>query len=308
MNARRIEQPPHDAPDDVVDAFLDHLRVARRLAQNSLDSYAHDLVLLTRYVEQRGQPLEGLELGDLEAFVRMLSTEGYAPRSVARIISAVRGFYGFLTLERRIGSSPAADLEAPRAWRTLPKSLTHDDIDRLIAAPDIATPRGLRDRALIEVLYATGLRVSELVTLRVRDVDLEAGYLVCQGKGSKQRVVPFGREARTWVSRYLRESRPVLLRGRSSPRLFTNARGGAGLTRMGFWKILKAYGRAVGIHQGLTPHVIRHSFATHLLDRGADLRAIQLMLGHADLSTTQIYTHVHEARLRSLYEQFHPRP
>jgi len=291
-----------------IDAFLDHLRVARRLAVNSVDSYARDLGLLAQFAEGLSRPLHRLTLEDLEAFVRHLVASAYAPRSVARIVSAVRGFYQFLVLERRLTSSPAVDLESPRAWRTLPKTLTHEEVERLIQTPDTTTPRGLRDRALIELLYATGLRVSELVQLRVRDVDLEAGYLVCYGKGSKQRQVPFGREAHRWVERYLRESRPMLLKARTSPRLFTNARGGGALTRMGFWKILKGYGRAAGVTRALTPHVLRHSFATHLLDRGADLRAIQAMLGHADLSTTQIYTHVHEERLRTLYDRFHPRP
>ncbi|MGE3843544.1 MAG: site-specific tyrosine recombinase XerD [Vicinamibacterales bacterium] len=304
MNSRVLSNSSTAAD---VDAFLDHLRVARRLAVNSIDSYARDLSLLTHFAESLSRPVHRLTLDDLEGFVRHLVASAYAPRSVARIVSAVRGFFQFLVLERRLASSPAADLESPRAWRTLPKTLTHEEVERLIQAPDTSTPRGLRDRALIELLYATGLRVSELVQLRVRDIDLEAGYLVCYGKGGKQRLVPFGQEAHRWVQRYLRESRSTLLKGRASPRLFTNARGGGALTRMGFWKILKAYGRAASVTRALTPHVLRHSFATHLLDRGADLRAIQAMLGHADLSTTQIYTHVHEERLRTVYDRFHPR-
>jgi integrase/recombinase XerD len=181
-------------------------------------------------------------------------------------------------------------------------------VDRLIAQPDVKTPRGLRDRAVIELMYATGMRVSELVTLRPADVHLDASYLTCTGKGDKQRIVPIGDEASAWVSRYLQQSRSILLRRRRSPRLFVNARGGGvGLTRVGFWKILKGYARQAGIASTLSPHMLRHSFATHLLERGADLRAIQMMLGHADLSTTQIYTHVLEQRLRSVYDQFHPR-
>jgi integrase/recombinase XerD len=174
--------------------------------------------------------------------------------------------------------------------------------------PDTTTVRGVRDRALIELLYATGLRVSELVQLRVADVNLEAAYLTCTGKGGKQRMVPIGDEAASWVRRYLSSARPALLTSGASPRLFVNARGGRALTRVGFWKILKGYARQAGLGKFLSPHVLRHSFATHLLDRGADLRAIQLMLGHADLSTTQIYTHVHEARLRAVYDRYHPRP
>jgi integrase/recombinase XerD len=217
-------------------------------------------------------------------------SEGRSPRSVARAIACYRGFYRFLVLERRLEVSPADDLRAPRAWKSLPRHLSVTEVDRLLAQPDVTTARGLRDRALIELLYATGLRVSELISLRAADIDLKASYLTCTGKGGKQRIVPLGDEAATWVSRYLRDARPVLVGRRSSPRLFVNARGGGpGLTRVGFWKILKAYGRRAGVRATLSPHTLRHSFATHLLERGADLRAIQMMLGHADLSTTQIY-------------------
>jgi integrase/recombinase XerD len=204
--------------------------------------------------------------------------------------------------------SPADDLRPPRAWKTLPRYLSVEEIDRLIAQPNVETSRGVRDRALIELLYATGMRVSELVGLRPGDVNLEACYLTCTGKGDKQRIVPIGDAAAEWVQRYLGEGRPVLLGKRSSPRLFLNARGGGtGLTRVGFWKILKLYALQAGLPRHLSPHTLRHSFATHLLERGADLRAIQLMLGHADLSTTQIYTHVLEQRMRSVYDRFHPR-
>jgi integrase/recombinase XerD len=298
--------PGPDTPTPLVDAYLDHLRVARRLAANSLDSYAHDLVLLGRFAAGINTPLTALTRPNLEAFVRDLMTGGYSPRSVARIVAAVRGLYRFLVVDRQIPVSPADDLRAPRAWRSLPKSLSLHDVDRLMNAPDTSTPRGVRDRALVEVLYATGLRVSELVGLRTADVNLDAGYLTTTGKGSKQRVVPIGDQAAEWVRRYLADGRPHLARHRAGPRLFVNARGGA-LSRVGFWKILKIHAARAGLPPGLSPHVLRHSFATHLLDRGADLRAIQLMLGHADLSTTQIYTHVLEARLKSVYERFHPR-
>jgi integrase/recombinase XerD len=205
-------------------------------------------------------------------------------------------------------ASPADDLHPPRAWQVLPTYLSVDEVDALIAQPDVSTPRGLRDRALIELLYATGLRVSELVSLRPADLNLEASFLTCTGKGDKQRLVPIGDEAATWVSRYMRDARKALLGRRSSPRLFVNARGGGpGLTRVGFWKILKTYAKQAGLKTSLSPHTLRHSFATHLLERGADLRAIQMMLGHADLSTTQIYTHVLEHRMRAVYDSCHPR-
>src|SRR5690606_2550368 len=204
-------------------------------------------------------------------------------------------------------ADPAADLRPPRAWRELPRYLSLEEVDTLLEAPDVSTARGLRDRTLIELLYATGLRVSELVGLKPPDLHLDVGYLTCLGKGDKQRVVPVGAQAAEWVRRYLREGRPALLKGQASAWLFPSGRGSAPLTRVGFWKLLKRYAVASGVTTEVSPHMLRHSFATHLLDRGADLRAIQMMLGHADLSTTQIYTHVLEARLKQLYDAHHPR-
>jgi integrase/recombinase XerD len=291
----------------LIEPFLTHQRVARRLASHSLESYQRDLMLLGRSKAADGRPLDHLELDDLEAFVRELMSAGYAPRSVARAVATIRSFFRFLALEHGQTVNPAADLRAPRAWPALPKFLSLEQVDRLLDQPDTTTPRGLRDKALIEVLYATGLRVSELVRLRLEDIHLEGGYLTCVGKGSKERLVPVGESALGWVQRYLRDGRPQLTGGRPSPWLFVGARRGAPLTRVGFWKLLKRYGTACGIGRELTPHVLRHSFATHLLDRGADLRALQMMLGHADLTTTQIYTHVLEARLRAVYDRFHPR-
>jgi integrase/recombinase XerD len=301
------EQPGGAHHAASIDAFLDHLRVERRFSPHTIESYSRDLRALVDFAERRGALVEALTRQDLEAFVRQLMARGLAPRSVARAVACTRGFYRFLVVDLRCPSSPADDLRAPRSWPALPKFLTLEEVDRLIAQPDASTPRGLRDRALVELLYATGMRVSELVALRPADLNLEAGYLTCTGKGDKQRLVPIGGEAVRWVRRYLREARPLLLRKASSPRLFVNARGGA-LSRVGFWKIIKRHGQAAGLRPDLSPHVLRHSFATHLLDRGADLRAIQMMLGHADLSTTQIYTHVLEARLRVVYDRFHPRP
>ena len=292
---------------ELIDSYLDHLRVERRLADHTVVSYSRDLQQLALFAAGQDRPLTAISRADLEAFGRDLVARGLAPRSVARAIAAVRGFYRYLAVTRRVNASPADDLQAPRLWSVLPSSLGGEEVERLLAQPDVSTPRGLRDRALIELLYATGLRVSELLALRVPDVNLEAGHLTCTGKGQKQRLVPIGDEAARWVSRYLREARGRLLGRASSSRLFVNARGGGALTRSGFWRILKAYGRAAGIERHLSPHVLRHSFATHLLEHGADLRAIQMMLGHADLSTTQIYTHVLEARMRALYDRFHPR-
>ncbi len=287
--------------------YLDYLRDVRRMSPNTLSSYARDLGALTAFATAKKRAVESLDRRDLEAFARQLMTNGLAPRSVARAVACVRGFYRFLLLEKRITRDPAGDLRSPRAWPALPKYLDLAQVDRLLAQPDTGTPRGLRDKALIELLYATGLRVTELLSLKPGDLSLDAGYLTCIGKGDKQRIVPLGHEAADCVRRYLAEGRPALLKTRKTPWLFVNAKGGGRLSRVGFWKVLRDYGTKAGLPRGLSPHVLRHSFATHLLDRGADLRAIQMMLGHADLSTTQIYTHVLEARLRSVYDQFHPR-
>lgn len=291
-----------------LDAYLTHLTVERRLAANSVEGYARDLNGLAEFAAKRGTDVDALTRADLESVVRDLMAEGRSPRSVARAVACYRGFFRFLVIDGRLRASPADDLRPPRAWKVLPRYLSVDEVDRLLEQPVVSTPRGLRDRALIELLYATGMRVSELLSLRPADVNLEASYLTCTGKGSKQRIVPIGDEAAEWVKKYLRESRPALLRRRSSSRLFVNAKGGGpGLTRVGFWKILKTYALRAGLTQGMSPHMLRHSFATHLLERGADLRAIQMMLGHADLSTTQIYTHVLEQRMRTIYDRFHPR-
>jgi integrase/recombinase XerD len=288
-----------------IDGYLRHLEVARRFGRNTLDAYGRDLVKLAAYAGERD--VTALDRPDLEAFVRHAMMEGLGPTSAARLVATMRGFYKHLLLIGAIARNPAEDLPSPRRFQALPRFLSPDDVERLLGAPDPATPRGLRDRALLEVLYATGLRVSELVGLRLTDVRPDEGYLQCLGKGTKQRIVPMGDEAAAWITRYLREARPVLLGPRDSPYLFVNARQGGRLSRVGFWGILKGYGRAIDLKAHLSPHVLRHSFATHLLERGADLRAIQAMLGHADLSTTEIYTHVLEARLRVVYDRFHPR-
>ena len=288
-----------------IDGYLAYLRDVRRMSPNTVESYARDLAALAAFAEKRKLDPAALDRRELDAFVRSLMASGLSPRSTARAVACIRGFYKFLAVEQRRESSPADDLRAPRAWAALPKFLDLEEVDRLLAQPDVSRPRGLRDKALISVLYATGLRVSELISLKLPNLHLQEGYLTCIGKGDKERIVPIGQEATDWVQKYLAEARPKLV-PKSSPWLFVNARGGP-LSRVGFWKLLKEYGLKAGITRNISPHVLRHSFATHLLDRGADLRAIQMMLGHADLSTTQIYTHVLEARLRAVYERFHPR-
>jgi integrase/recombinase XerD len=291
----------------LVDAYLSHLAVERRLSPNTVESYGRDLMQLSAAAAALERPVELLDRRALEEVVRQLMGEGRSPKSVARAVACFRGFYRFLVVSGHRQDNPAVDVRAPKAWKTLPKFLSTDEVDRLLASPDTSEPRGVRDRALIELFYATGLRVSEMVNLRQQDLNLESGYLTCTGKGRKQRLVPIGDEASSWLARYIKEARPALLKKRASPRLFVNARGGVGITRVGFWKILKKYGRDAGLPRTLSPHVLRHSFATHLLERGADLRAIQMMLGHSDLSTTQIYTHILDARLRAVYDKFHPR-
>ena len=291
----------------LVDAYLSHLAVERRLSPNTVESYGRDLSQLSAAAAGLERAVESLDRRALEEVVRKLMGEGRSPRSVARAVACFRGFYRFLVVAGHRQDNPAVDVRAPKAWKTLPKFLTTDEVDRLLESPDTSQPRGVRDRALLELFYATGLRVSEMVNLRQQDLNLESGYLTCFGKGRKQRLVPVGDEASAWLQRYLKEGRPALLKKRASPKLFVNARGGVGITRVGFWKILKQYGRDAGLPRTLSPHVLRHSFATHLLERGADLRAIQMMLGHSDLSTTQIYTHILDARLRAVYDKFHPR-
>jgi len=242
----------------------------------------------------------------LHLYLDHLYQSGLSSRSVARHLTTLRSFYGFLLREGLIENDPTEHLRTPRQWQTIPKFLNLQEIDKIIQAPHVSRPTGLRDRAMMELLYATGLRVSELCRVGVGDLNGELGVLRTMGKGNKQRLVPVGREAIQAVERYLQAGRGALLKGRASRYLFVTARGGC-LTRQGFWKLLAGYGRQAGIFHGLTPHVLRHSFATHLLEGGADLRSVQVMLGHADISTTQIYTHVMRSRLRDTVDRHHPR-
>jgi integrase/recombinase XerD len=300
---RRLASAPHPH-DAALEAWLTHLAAERGLARNSLAAYRRDLEALGRQIKGRGLVSVGQD--DLLLALRRMRTAGRSPRSVARWLVAVRGFYSWTAQEGTIAENPAARLEPPKMWKTLPRVLDGSDVERLLEAPDRADPRGARDAAMLEVLYATGLRASELVGLRLHDLRLDAGYLRCVGKGSKERVVPMGAEANAALQAYLASGRKALLAGRRSDTVFVG-RVGAPLTRQGFWKLIKAHGRRAGIRASLSPHVVRHSFATHLLENGADLRVVQMLLGHADISTTQIYTHVNRERLKRLYRDFHPR-
>jgi integrase/recombinase XerD len=286
-------------------SFLQYLEVERGLSENTVAAYRRDLQKLERFARHKSKKLQELAAPDIRSFLRQLHRQGLSHRSIARTLSATKGFYRFATAERLIALDPTEQIESARLPRHLPHYLSLEEVDKLLGAPDTATPAGLRDRTMLETLYATGLRVSELISLRLDDLYVDAGYLRCRGKGRKERIVPLGRSAARWIQRYISKGRPQIS-PRSGPWLFPS-RLGARMTRQRFWQILRSCGAKVGIMRSLSPHVVRHSFATHLLERGADLRSLQLMLGHSDIGTTQIYTHVSRERLRRVYDQHHPR-
>ena len=297
--ARTGALSPADAA--LLDAFCDALWLEDGLSRNTLESYRRDLAQLAAFLEARG--LDAAGEADLFAF---LATRAGRASSAARRLSSLKRFYQYCLRERRLAADPTLRLDAPKPPRRYPRSLSEADIEALLAAPDPKTVLGLRDRAMLEVLYATGLRVSELVALKTFETSLDAGVVRVLGKGSKERLVPLGEEAIDWVKRYLGEARPELLRRRSSDALFVTARGGA-MTRQAFWHNIKRFGARAIPGKSLSPHVLRHAFATHLINHGADLRVVQLLLGHADISTTQIYTHVARERLKALHAKHHPR-
>jgi integrase/recombinase XerD len=291
----------------VVASFLTHVKVEKGLSPNTVAAYQRDLNKFQVFAQKRKLALEGVGRDDLVDFLAGLYRDELDSKSVARHLVTLRNFFRFAQAQELITSDPSLNLESPKIRRALPGYLKVEDVDRLLAQPDAKTPYGLRDRAMLEVLYSTGLRVSELIGLRVSDLDAKVGCIRCVGKGDKERIVPAGRKALGMVEKYLRDARPKLLaKGVSSTALFVNRRG-TPLSRVGVWKILSTYGKQAGLRVALTPHMLRHSFATHLLERGADLRSVQLMLGHADISTTQIYTHVVEERLKQIYKAHHPR-
>jgi len=290
-----------------LDQFLNYLAVERGLSANTLDAYGRDLARYLDYLEREGvADPDGVTSSQVLRFLARLKDSGLSPRSRARALVSLRMFHKFLLAEKIAAVNPTALVEAPRSLQTLPHTLSPDEVERLLAAPAGEDAYAFRDRAMLELLYATGLRVSELVGLKLQDLQLDVGYLFAFGKGSKRRIVPMGEEAISELQRYLAAGRPLLERQTGSQHIFLN-RGGRGLTRQGFWKIIKRRAREAGINKNITPHTLRHSFATHLLENGADLRAVQTMLGHADISTTQIYTHVTRERLRKIHEQYHPR-
>ncbi|HEY5682200.1 MAG TPA: site-specific tyrosine recombinase XerD [Sulfuricaulis sp.] len=291
---------------DLIERFCDALWLQEGLSANTLEAYRRDLEGLDRWVTQRGIALGSATRADLLEYLSSSVRQGARPRTTARLLSSLRRFYGYLVREEKIKTDPTALIDSPKLGRPLPKSLTEEQVEKLLESPDVTKPLGLRDRAMLETLYATGLRVSELVGLTLSQVNLTQGVVRVIGKGNKERLVPLGEEAVEWISRYLSEGRAYLVRRRSTEALFATARGGP-MTRQAYWHNLKTHTRRAGIQSKLSPHTLRHAFATHLLNHGADLRVVQMLLGHADLSTTQIYTHVAQARLKTLHEQHHPR-
>ena len=289
-----------------IEGFLDAIWAERGLSDNSLDSYRRDLKKLAAFLEQRGTDLLSARREDLLAYLGLQMREGRSPRSVARYLSGFRQFYRWQVRERRITEDPTALIESPRLGRSLPKALTEAQVERLLQAPETETPLGLRDRAMLELMYATGLRVSELVGLPLPNVNLNQGVVRVVGKGNKERLVPLGEEAARWLASYLDTARPELMKGATASEVFVTGRK-SGMTRQSFWLRVKGHALTAGIDRPISPHGLRHSFATHLLNHGADLRVVQLLLGHSDLSTTQIYTHVAREGLKRLHEEHHPR-
>jgi integrase/recombinase XerD len=290
----------------LIEEYLSFCRVEKGLAANSLAAYRRDLERLARFCSGQGRAIEEAGVEDLRRFLDSLYQAKLSSRSIARYLASARNFYLYLLRQGRMQADPTAQIASPRQWKQLPRFLTLEEVDRLLEAPDAGKPLGGRDRAMLQLLYATGLRVSELVGIKIAHLNPDLGVVRAHGKGNKQRLVPVGRAALDAVQSYRNDSRPRLLKGKVSEYLFVTARGGR-MVRQTFWHQLRKYGLRARITRTLTPHVVRHSFATHLLERGADLRSLQLMLGHADISTTQIYTHVLRDRLRQVYDQHHPR-
>jgi len=293
--------------EQVLNQFLNYLVVEKGLSKNTLIAYSHDLTRFLDHLRQKGiQDILKVGKFDVRAFLLTLRRQKFSTRTIVRYLVAIRTFFRFIIQEGILEVNPAEELESPKMAKTLPQILTLKEVDQLLEQPNSQNLLGVRDRALLEMLYATGMRVSELVQLQMNQINLEGGYVLVYGKGSKERIVPLGSEAMKWVDLYLKTTRIKLAKGRESPFLFIN-RSGKGMTRQRFWRTIKVYGQRAGIRKRITPHLLRHSFASHLLERGADLRSVQLMLGHVDISTTQIYTHVTGERLKKIHQRYHPR-
>ncbi len=300
---------PAAIPDDaaLVEEYLHFLAVERGASLNTLEAYSRDIGRFLEYAGASGVPSPlAVNPEHVTAYLGALRGQGLSPASVNRKLAAIRGFYRYLLREARVEENPLARVETARTWMRLPGALSRDEMESLLAQPAEASPSGIRDRAILELLYATGIRVSELATLTLNRLNRQMGFLVAVGKGRKERIVPVGQSALGWLGRYIEQARPVFLKKKTSNALFLN-RSGEGFTRQGLWKLIKKYAKMAGLERKVHPHTFRHSFATHLLEGGADLRSVQIMLGHADISTTQIYTHVSRERLKEVHKRFHPR-
>jgi integrase/recombinase XerD len=298
--------PASNALASEISSFLDYIRVEKGLAENTVLAYRQDLIKFAAYLTRRERDWGQADRENVREFLEHLHRQDLTARAIARHLVSLRGCYQFLLREGRVACDPTVDIDPPRLSQALPKYLAASEVEKLLAQPDPSTPAGLRDRAMLEVLYATGMRVSELVSVRWEDFDANLGVVRCLGKGNKERLIPVGKSALRCLEAYVAGGRAKLAKKAAVPFLFLNQRGGK-LSRVGFWKILSRYGRTAGILTPLNPHLVRHSFATHLLERGADLRSIQMMLGHSDISTTQIYTQVIKERLKEVYQAHHPR-
>ena len=293
--------------EQLLDQFLHYLIVEKGLSKNTIEAYSHDLNQFLNHLKGKGtQEIGEVDKFDVRGFLLALKRKNLSTKSILRNLVAIRTFYKFLIQEGILETNPIEQLESPKVSKTLPEILTLKEIEKLLEQPNLQTPLGIRDRAMLEILYATGMRVSELTHLPTHQVNLEGGYVLIFGKGSKERIVPLGGEAMKWITLYLNTVRGILSKGRENSSLFIN-RSGKGMSRQGFWKNLKNYAKKAGLRKRITPHLLRHSFASHLLEGGADLRSVQMMLGHVDISTTQIYTHVTGERLKKIHHRYHPR-
>lgn len=293
--------------EPLIEEFLDSLWLERGLSRNTVNSYRSDLLAFTAWLGKREKRLTDVHRQDLLAYLAARMGDGLKSRSTSRSLSCLRGLYRYLLRERRITEDPTLRIGNPKLGRPLPHTLTESDVEKLLATPDVSTPLGLRDRTMLEVLYACGLRVSELVSLGVSNINMQQGVIRIMGKGSKERLIPMGEEAIAWIKRYIREGRPELLKENLHQDAMFPSNRGSEMTRQTFWYRIKTHAKAAGIDKKLSPHTLRHAFATHLLNHGADLRVVQLLLGHSDLSTTQIYTHVAQLRMQELHQKHHPR-
>jgi len=293
---------------ELIDTFIDYLTVERGLSDNTVSSYRGDLSAYINFISKRNiTALSKTTKDNVTGFMLYQKDRGVSAGSIARRLAAIKSFYRFLVRERLLQEDPSSLVDTPKLWKKIPQTLSVNEVERLISQPNIRQKQGIRDKAIVETLYACGMRVSEAVNLKIKDVNLEVGFLRCVGKGNKERVIPLGKKASASIKRYIEFSRPHLLGGKESPNVFIS-RLGRKISRQSFWKLIKKYARSAGIKKSIKPHILRHSFATHLLERGADLRSVQEMLGHANISTTQIYTHIDRDRLKTIHRKFHPRP